>query len=148
MLMHLLDEQYTKTPFYGVRKMTAYLHQQGYAVNPKRVRHLLRVMGLEAVYHKPNTSKGNAGHPVYMYLLRGLPIVRCNQWSTDITYIRLARGFVYLMEVIDWYTRYVLDWSISTTLEADFCVSTTCRLLAKGRRCEVFNTDQGAQFTM
>jgi putative transposase len=148
MLMRLLDEQYTKTPFYGVRKMTAYLRELGYAVNPKRVRRLLRLMGLEAVYQKPNTSKGNAAHPVYPYLLRGLPIVRCNQvWSTDITYIRLARGFVYLMAVIDWYSRYVLDWSISTTLEADFCIDTVGSLLTQGRRCEIFNTDQGAQFT-
>jgi len=148
MLMHMLDEQYTKTPFYGVRRMTAYLRQQGHAVNPKRVRRLRRLMGLETVYQRPNTSKSNAAHPIYPYLLRGLPIVRCNQvWSTDITYIRLARGFVYLMAVIDWYSRYVLDWSISTTLEADFCVSTVIGLLAKGHRCEIFNTDQGAQFT-
>lgn len=118
MLMHLLNKQHTKAPFYGVRKVTAYLHQQGYAVNPKRVWRLLPLMSLKTVYQRPSTSRGNTAHPIYRYLLRGLPIVRCDQvWSTDITYIRLARGFVYLMAVIDWYSRYVLDWSISTTLE-------------------------------
>ena len=147
-LMRLLDEQYTKTPFYGVLRMTAYLRQQGYRVNPKRVRRLLRFMGLDAIYQKPNTSKGCKEYHVYPYLLRNLPIVRCNQvWSTDITYIRLTKGFVYLMAVIDWYSRYVLNWSLSTTLEADFCIAGVGDLLAQGKRCEIFNTDQGVQFT-
>ena len=117
--MNLLDQQYTKTPFYGVKRMTAYLRQLGYQVGEKRVRRLLRQMGLDAIYQHPNTSKPNSEHQVYPYLLRHVPISRCNQvWSTDITYIRLAKGFVYLMAVIDWYSRYVLDWSLSTTLTA------------------------------
>jgi putative transposase len=145
--MRLLDEQYTKTPYYGVLKMTAHLRGLGHEVNPKRVRRLLRQMGLEAIYPKPNVSQPNAEHVIFPYLLRGLTIDRCDWvWSTDITYIRLARGFVYLMAIIDWHSRYVLDWSISTTLEADFCIETVARLLAV-RQCEIFNTDQGAQFT-
>ncbi|WP_156623586.1 IS3 family transposase [Faucicola atlantae] len=147
-LMNLLDERYTKTPFYGVKRMTAYLRQLGYRVNHKRVRRLLRQMGLDAIYQHPNTSKPNPEHQVYPYLLRNVPITRCNQvWSTDITYIRLSKGFVYLMAVIDWYSRYVLDWSLSTTLEADFCIDTVGKLLHNGLRCEIFNTDQGSQFT-
>lgn len=146
-LMRLLDEQYTRTPFYGVLRMTAYLRRLGHGVNSKRVRRLLRLMGLGAVYPKPNTSQAHPGHKIYPYLLRGVDIDRPYQvWSSDITYIRLGRGFVYLMAVIDWFSRYVLDWSISTTLEADFCVETLERVLSRGR-CEIFNTDQGAQFT-
>lgn len=145
--MRLLDEQYTRTPCYGVLKMTAYLRDLGYCVNPKRVRRLLRQMGLEAIYQKPNTSEPNPEHIIYPYLLRGLTINRCDWvWSTDITYIRLARGFVYLMAVIDWHSRYVLGWALSTTLEADFCIETVGKLTAT-RQCEIFNTDQGAQFT-
>jgi putative transposase len=147
MLMRLLDEQYTRTPFYGVRKMEAYLRSLGHEVNHKRVRRLLREMGLEAIYQKPNTSKPNPEHKVFPYLLRGLIIDRCDQvWSTDITYIRLKGGFVYLMAIIDWYSRYVLAWSLSTTLDADFCIATLVALLER-RSCEIFNTDQGAQFT-
>lgn len=146
-LMRLLDEQYTRTPCYGVLRMAAYLQSLGHGVNPKRVRRLLRTMGLEAVYQRPNTSQPNPQHKTYPYLLRGLPIDRCDQvWSTDITYVRLASGFVYLMAVIDWYSRYVLGWALSTTLDADFCIEAVGRLL-DGRRCEIFNTDQGAQFT-
>jgi putative transposase len=108
-LMRLLDEQYTRTPYYGVLRMVAYLHHLGHEVNPKRIRRLRQVMGLETVYQKPATSTPNPEHQVYPYLLRGRVIDRCNQgWSTDITYIRLASGFVYLMAVIDWYSRYVL----------------------------------------
>ncbi len=147
MLMNLLDEQYTKTPFYGVEKMVAYLKEIGHFVNVKRVRRLLRNMGLEAIYQKPNLSQANTGHKIYPYLLRNVPITRCNQvWSTDITYVRLRKGFVYLMAIIDWYSRYVLNWRISTTLEADFCIEALEETLAKGG-CEIFNTDQGAQFT-
>jgi putative transposase len=147
MLMNLLDEQYTMTPFYGVEKMTVYLNETGHSVNVKRVRRLLRKMGLEAIYPKPNLSKANSEHKVFPYLLRGLPIVRCNQvWSTDITYIKLQKGFVYLMAIIDWYSRYVLNWRISTTLEADFCIEALNETLAEGQ-CEIFNTDQGSQFT-
>lgn len=137
LLMRLLDEQYTATPYYGVLKMTAHLRQLGYLVNPKRVRRLLRSMGLEAIYQRPDTSKSNPAHQIFPYLLRGLNIGHCDQvWSTDITYIRLARGFVYLMAVIDWHSRYVLDWAISTTLEADFCIDTVGGLLNKSH-CEI-----------
>ena len=147
MLMNLLDEQYTKTPFYGVQKMTVYLNEQGHLVNVKRVRRLLRKMGLEAVYPKPNLSKANPEHKKFPYLLKGLEITRCDQvWSTDITYVRLQKGFVYLVAIIDWYSRYVLNWRISTTLEADFCIETLEEVLAN-RQCEIFNTDQGSQFT-
>jgi putative transposase len=146
-LMRLLDEQYTRTPYYGVLKMEVYLRSLGHVVNTKRVRRLLRTMGLEAVYQKPNTSQPNPGHAVFPYLLRGLSIDRCDQvWSTDITYIRLRKGFVYLMAVIDWYSRYVLGWALSTTLEADFCIDAVGEIIGQ-RRCEIFNTDQGAQFT-
>ena len=145
--MRLLDEQYTRTPCYGVLKMEAYLRSLGYEVNIKRVRRLLRKMGLEAIYQKLNTSKPNPEHKVYPYLLRGLVIDRCDQvWSTDITYVRLASGFVYLVAVIDWHSRYVLGWALSTTLDADFCIETVASLL-EHRTCEIFNTDQGSQFT-
>lgn len=146
-LMNLLDEQYTKTPFYGVEKMAIYLGEVGHPVNVKRVRRLLRKMGLEAIYQKPNLSKPNSEHKIYPYLLRNVPITRCNQvWSTDITYVRLRQGFVYLMAIIDWHSRYVLNWRISTTLEAEFCIETLEETLEQGR-CEIFNTDQGCQFT-
>jgi putative transposase len=146
-LMRLLDEQYTRTPYYGVLRMVAYLRSLGHLVNVKRVRRLLRIMGLDAVYQKPNTSQPNGANPIYPYRLRGLSIERCDQvWSTDITYVRLAAGFVYLMAVIDWYSRYVLGWAISTTLDADFCIEAVDRIL-ESRQCEIFNTDQGAQFT-
>ena len=148
MLMRLLDEQYTLTPCYGVLKMTAHLRNLGYAVNPKRIRRLLRTMDLEAIYQKPNTSKRNPEHKVFPYLLRGVKIDRCNQvWNTDITYIRLTSGFVYLTAIIDWYSRYVLGWSLSTTLDADFCIEAVGKLLGEGK-CEIFNTDQGSQFTI
>ena len=147
LLMNKLDEQYTLTPFYGVNKMTEYLNQLGYQVNVKRVRRLLRTMGLEAIYPKPNLSKQNPDNKVYPYLLRNMAIVRVNQvWSTDITYIRLKKGFTYLMAIIDWHSRYVLNWHVSTTLEADFCIETLVETLETGN-CEIFNTDQGSQFT-
>lgn len=146
-LMRLLDEQYTRTPCYGVLKMEAYLRSLGHEVNTKRVRRLLRKMGLDAIYQKPNASQPNPEHKVYPYLLRGQVIDRCDQvWSTDITYVRLASGFVYLVAVIDWYSRYVLGWALSTTLDADFCIETVGNLLEQ-RTCEIFNTDQGSQFT-
>jgi putative transposase len=146
-LMRLLDEQYTRTPYYGVLRMVAYLRSLGHEVNPKRVRRLLRTMGLEAVYQKPNISKPNPQHTIYPYLLRGLAIDRCDQvWSTDITYVRLASGFVYLMAVLDWYSRYVLGWALSTTLDADFCIEAVGKILEQ-RQCDIFNTDQGSQFT-
>lgn len=146
-LMRLLDEQYTRTPYYGVLKMTAFLRSLGHKINPKRVRRLLRTMGLETVYQKPGTSTPNPEHKVYPYLLRGVEVDRCDQvWSTDITYVRLTSGFVYLMAVMDWYSRYVLGWALSTTLDADFCIEAVGKIL-EARRCEIFNTDQGAQFT-
>lgn len=146
-LMRLLDEQYTRTPFYGVLRMEAWLRSLGYEVNCKRIRRLLRTMGLEAVYQKPSTSTPNPEHKIYPYLLRGLDINHCDQvWSTDITYIRLASGFIYLMAIIDWYSRYVLGWEISTTLSADFCIEAVRKILEQ-RQCEIFNVDQGAQFT-
>lgn len=146
-LMRFLDEQYTRTPFYGVPKMTDALRKQGYEVNPKRVRRLLRQMGLEAIYPKPKLSQRAPGHRIYPYLLRNVAITRPNQvWSSDITYIRLRGGFIYLVAVIDWYSRYVLSWEISTSMEASFCCSALEWALKQGRP-EIFNTDQGAQFT-
>ena len=146
-LLQLLDEQYTRTPFYGVRRMTAWLNQQGQAVNQKRVRRLLRLLGLEAIYPKPRLSQPQPGHRVYPYRLRGVRIERINQvWSTDITYIRLRQGFVYLTAVIDWFSRYILSWELSNTLESGFCRTALEQALRRGRP-EVFNTDQGSQFT-
>jgi putative transposase len=145
--MRLLDEQYTRCPFYGVRRMTAWLELQGHEVNAKRVRRLLRKMGLLAIYPKPSLSQPGAGAQVYPYLLRGVEIARVNQvWSTDITYIRLFSGFIYLVAIMDWYSRYVLAWEVSNTLESSFCVAALDRALQQGEP-EVFNSDQGAQFT-
>lgn len=146
-LMRLLDEQYTKTPFYGILKMTEWLRTQGYAVGHNRVARLLRLMGLEAIYPKPRTSERAPGHKIYPYLLRNVTVERVNQvWSCDITYIRLASGFIYLMAVIDWFSRYVLSWSVSVTLEVDFCLEALEAALQKGKP-QIFNTDQGSQFT-
>ncbi len=146
-LMRRLDEQYTKCPFYGVRRMTAWLVQQGHTVNEKRVRRLLRKMGLLAVYPKPSLSQPATGAQVYPYLLRGVEIERVNQvWSTDITYIRLLSGFIYLVAIIDWYSRYVLAWEVSNTLESSFCVAALDHALQQSEP-EIFNSDQGAQFT-
>jgi putative transposase len=146
-LMRLLDEQYTATPFYGIRRMTAWLRHRGYAVNHKRVRRLLRQMGLEAIYPKPRLSQAAAGHEIYPYLLRGVTIDHVNQvWSTDITSIRLQAGFVYLVVVIDWFSRYVLSWVVSITMDVPFCLETLDQALGQGQP-EIFNTDQGAQFT-
>lgn len=146
-LMRLLDEQYTRRPFYGVLKMTAWLRAQGHRVNAKRVRRLLRLMGLEAIYPKPRLSQATPGHQIYPYLLRGVKVEKVNQvWSADITYVRLLGGFVYLVAIIDWYSRYVLSWEVSTTLESEFCLSALTRSLHVARP-EVFNTDQGSQFT-
>lgn len=145
--MRLLDEQYTEDPSYGVLRMTHHLRSLGHHVNVKRVRRLLRLMGLEAVYQKPNTSQPNPEHKIYPYLLRGVTAAYPNHiWSTDITYIRLSKGFVYLMAIMDWHSRYVLDWELSTTLEADFCVDTLKRTL-NHQQCAIFNSDQGSQFT-
>ncbi len=146
-LRHLLDEQYTRTPFYGVCRMTAWLCSQGYEVNRKRVRRLLRLMGLEAIYQKPRLSAPASGHHVYPYLLRGVAIERVHQvWSADITYIRLLHGFIYLVAIIDWFSRYVLSWEVSVTLDSAFCISALERALSCGAP-EIFNSDQGVQFT-
>ncbi len=146
-LMRLLDEQYTRAPFYGSRKMTEWLRTKGFEVNRKRVSRLMTLLAVEAVYPKPKLSQPGAGHKIYPYLLREVEVRRVNQvWSTDITYIRMAQGFVYLVAVMDWFSRYVLSWSLSLTMELDFCVEALQRALRRGRP-EIFNSDQGAQFT-
>ncbi len=146
-LMELIDRQYLVTPFYGARKIAAWLKNQGQRVNRKRIRRLMCVMGIKAIYRRPKTSKPAAGHKIYPYLLSGLKITRPNQvWAADITYIPMARGFLYLVAIIDWYSRYVLSWRLSNTLDAGFCVEALEEALGKGKP-EIFNTDQGAQFT-
>ena len=146
-LMGLIDKQYLRTPFYGSRKMAAWLRGQGHQVNRKRVQRLMRRMGIEAIYRRPKTSRPTSGHKVYPYLLRGLQIDRVNQvWATDITYIPMSRGFMYLVCVMDWHSRYVLSWRLSNTLEADFCVDALEQALSSNLP-GIFNTDQGSQFT-
>jgi putative transposase len=146
-LMNLIDRQYLVTPFYGARKISACLKSQGQRVNRKRISRLMRVMGLKAIYRHPGTSKPTPGHKIYPYLLGGLRITQPNQvWAADITYIPMARGFLYLVAIIDWYSRYVLSWRLSNTLDTAFCVEALEDALKKGRP-EIFNTDQGAQFT-
>jgi putative transposase len=148
MLMRLLDEQYTKTPFYGVRKMTNSMRKQGHTVGKDHVRTLLRDMGLTAVFPKPNLSKPHPENRIYPYLLRDLDVMRSNQvWCADITYVRLAWGFAYLVAIVDWYSRCVLSWRLSNTLEADFCVEALREAIEKHGIPDVFNTDQGTQFT-
>jgi putative transposase len=148
LVMRQIDEQYTRTPFYGVERMTAHLHRRGMRIGHNRVRRLMRRMGLEAIYPKPRLSvPGGPEHRIYPYLLRGLRIERPNQvWSADITYIRLAQGFVYLMAVLDWFSRYVLAWLLSPTLETWFCVE-ALRAALRRARPGICNTDQGSQFT-
>jgi len=146
-LMRLIDEEYTRTPFYGYRKMTARLRMQGHEVNRKRVARLMRLMGLQAIYPGPRTSTAHPQHKKYPYLLRGLSITRPNQvWSADITYIPMPTGFMYLVAVIDWFSRFVLTWQLSNTLDGLFCQNALLSALAQGKP-EIFNTDQGAQFT-
>jgi len=147
-VMRRLDELYLATPFYGTRRMAAVLRREGWSVNRKRVRRLMRVMGLEAIYQKPNTSRPHPQHKVYPYLLRGLVIDRPNQvWCADITYIPMARGFVYLVAVMDWFSRRVLAWRLSIGLETAFCVEALQEAMDRHGQPEVFNTDQGVQFT-
>jgi len=147
-LLRLLDEQYTRCPFYGVRRMTAWLRTQGHLVNPKRVARLMRALGITAIYPGPRLSVPGEGHEIYPYLLREVVVVRRDQvWSTDITYIRLAQGFVYLVAVLDWFSRYVLAWELSVTMDVGFCIDALERALERGARPEIFNGDQGAQFT-
>lgn len=147
LLMRLLDEHDTRTPFYGTRQMTVWLNAHGYRVERKRVRRLLRLMGLEAISPKPKISLAGVVEQRYPYVLRGMSIDRCHQvWSCDITYIRLARGFISLMAVMDWFSRYVLSWEVSMTLDTSFCVEALDRALSSGKP-ELFNTDQRVQFT-
>ena len=146
-IMGLLDKQYIATPFFGVARMHQYLCSLGYQVNIKRVRRLLRLMGLHAIYPKKNLSSPDKEHKIYPYLLKGYEINRPNQvWSTDITYIQMEKGFLYLVAVIDWYSRYVISWRISNTMETSFCLEALQEALTTGKP-DIFNTDQGSQFT-
>lgn len=148
LLLRLLDEEYTRHPFYGSRRMTKYLNGLGHRVNRKRVQRLMRTLGLAGMAPGPNTSKPHPQHKLYPYLLRGIDIIRPNQvWSTDITYIRLPRGFVYLVAIIDWYSRKVLSWRLSNTLDAGFCVDCLAEAIKAYGTPEIFNSDQGSQFT-
>ena len=148
MLLRALDEQYLKTPFYGSRRMTVSLNSQGFAVNRKRVQRLMRQLGLFALYPKPNLSKAQATHYKYPYLLRNMDITHANQvWSTDITYLPVFQGHFYLVAIMDWYSRKVLSWRISNTLDVDFCLDALQVALKTYGTPEIFNSDQGAQFT-
>ena len=147
-LMKMIDEQYMKTPVYGSRSMRDHLNRQGCPVNRKHVQRLMRLMGIEAIYPKPRTSKPHPGHRIYPYLLKGLDINRPDMvWCSDITYIPLRRGFMYLVAVMDWFSRKVLPWRISNTLDTEFCVSALEDAIAHYGRPGIFNTDQGSQFT-
>ena len=148
LISRLIDEEYTRHPFYGSRRMVVFLGKAGHIVNRKRVQRLMRKMGLVAMAPGPNTSRAHPEHRVYPYLLRGVAVVRPNQvWSTDITYIRLAHGFAYLVAIIDWYSRRVLSWRISNTMDAAFCVDCLEDAIRTHGRPEIFNSDQGSQFT-
>ena len=146
-LMRLIDEQYTKTPFYGIRRMTAWLRSQGQAVNHKRVSRLMRLMGIEAIYPKRRLSLADSRHKKFPYLLKGLRIDRADQvWASDITYVRMRHGFVYLVAILDWFSRYVVNWAVSITLDAEFCIEALRDALSVSKP-EIFNSDQGCQFT-
>ena len=145
--MRLIDRLYTRTPFYGSRRMTVWLQGSGHDVNRKRIQRLMQAMGLEAIYPRPNTSLAAKAHKIYPYLLRGVEIVRPNHvWSTDITYIPMDSGFMFLVAVLDWYSRYVLSWRLSNTLDTEFCLEALDAAMKRGQP-DIFNTDQGAQFT-
>ena len=147
-LMRLIDEQFLQTPFYGSRQMTRHLIRQGYQVGRKRVRRLMRQLGLSALYQAPKTSLKNPQHKVYPYLLRDLAIDRPNQvWCADITYIPMRRGFLYLVAIMDWHSRKVLSWRLSNTMEASFCVEALEEAIERYGPPQIFNTDQGSQFT-
>jgi putative transposase len=147
-IMALIDRQYLARPYYGSRRMAAWLATQGHLVNRKRVQRLMRLLGLVAIYQRPNTSKPAAAHKIYPYLLGGLAIERANQvWCSDVTYIPMAKGFLYLVVIMDWASRAVLTWRLSNTLGADFCVEALEEALSRYGRPEIFNTDQGSQFT-
>ena len=147
-LLELIDQEYTRHPFYGSRKIMHYLCNEGYKINRKRVQRLMRMLGLAGMAPGPNISKPHPEHKIYPYLLRGVDVIKPNQvWSTDITYIRLPKGFMYLVAVIDWYSRKVLSWRLSNSMESTFCVDCLQEALRRYGTPEVFNTDQGAQFT-
>jgi putative transposase len=147
-LMRRIDEMHLKRPFYGSRRIRDWLQDEGFAVNRKRVQRLMRHMGITALYPKANTSRPGKGHKIYPYLLRGLEIDRANQvWAADICYVPMARGFVYVVAIMDWYSRKVLAWRVSNTMDADFCVEALEEALRRYGAPEIFNTDQGAQFT-
>jgi putative transposase len=147
-LMRLIDEQYLKTPSWGSRSMRNHLRRLGFRINRKKVQRLMRLMGLEAIYPKPKTSRPHPQHKVYPYLLKNLKIDRPNQvWAVDITYIPMSRGFMYLVAVMDWHSRKVLSWRLSNTLDSDFCVEAVIEAIGRHGTPEIFNTDQGAQFT-
>lgn len=147
-LMRIIDEEYTRHPFLGARKLRDYLRRKGHEVNRKRVQRLMRIMGIQSVAPKPNTSMPSKKHKIYPYLLGGLDINRSNQvWCADITYLRMTGGFVYLVAVMDWYSRHVLSWEVSVTMDDSFCVSALERALRAYGKPEIFNTDQGSQFT-
>ena len=147
-LMRVIDKQFLETPFYGVRQMTWHLRNDGHLVNEKRIRRLMRLMGLMPIYQKPNTSKAAKGHKIYPYLLRGLRVGRPNQvWCADITYLPMRRGFLYLVAIMDWHTRKVQAWRISNTLETDFCIEALNEAIIRFGPPDIMNTDQGSQFT-
>ena len=147
-LLGLLDAEYTRHPFYGSRRMTVWLRQDGHHINRKHVQRLMQKLGLAGMAPGPNTSLAHPEHKIYPYLLRGLPIIRPNQvWSVDITYVRLSRGFVYLVAIMDWYSRKVLSWRLSNTMDAGFCVDCLEEAIRHYGRPEIFNSDQGSQFT-
>ena len=145
--MRLIDEQYLRRPYFGSRRMAVWLESAGHVVNRKRVQRLMRLMGIEALYPKPRTTHNNPQHRIFPYLLRDVAVIRPDQvWSADITYVPMPRGFMYLTAVIDWYSRYVLSWQLSNSLEGSFCLEAVEAALAQGRP-EIFNTDQGVQYT-
>ena len=147
-LMRLIDEQYLKHPEFGSRSMRRFIEKKDYSINRKRVQRLMRIMGIEAIYPKPKTSTPHPAHKIYPYLLRGMKIDRPNKvWAADITYVPMAKGFMYLVAIIDWHSRKVLSWELSNTQDSGFCVSALEEALNKFGRPEIFNTDQGAQFT-
>lgn len=148
LLLELIDKEYTRHPFYGSRKIMHYLRKEGYRINRKRVQRLMRMLGLTGMAPGPNTSKAHPEHKIYPYLLRGVDVTKPNQvWSTDITYIRLPKGFMYLVAIVDWYSRKVLSWRLSNSLESTFCVNCLQEAVRKYGTPDIFNTDQGAQFT-
>ena len=147
-LMRLIDEQFLKTPYYGSRQMSRHLRRHGHCVGRHRIRRLMRMMGLHAIYQAPRTSQPNRQHRIYPYLLRNLDITQSNQvWCTDITYIPIKRGFLYLVAILDWYSRKVLSWRLSNTMDVVFCVEALEEAIEIYGRPKIFNTDQGAQFT-